>query len=514
MKVPIEKLWHGIPIWECPYCRIDFNVESEALNHIHRYHRVDEPEVAAIMVTNRPDMARQAAFQFAAQSWSRKKLVVVSSSPRKAFDYGDLELEFVTAPKKATIGAMRNLALSVVRSQYATHWDDDEVYHARRIESYVDAVARSKVRLAGVHRHLYSDGERVLRYDTRTSYLTGATLFYESDLARVIRFPDVMIGEEEVFAQQCAKDGIPIGGLPEDLQVALVHGRNTSPKNLDNEAFHPTDFRFPLPPRSVVIGITTWEDDDVGLENIDHAARECLRWRRLGIDAVLVVADSGSGDNYRDRARSRLASSGCPYSFIVNPRLRGVSVTRNQILDEAASLNAEFIVFIDGDITVVPWSTMSLVWELAWMPDAACLGLWSGGCRSDGPPGTWPGSSRLVLSDSRDIAWTQYGAFRMEAFRDLRFETEGPFQEPGYGLEDVDIAWEFERRGWRIRHLTGLSYLHRSRSSSVRRLLSIGVDAADAWKDRFDFLAAKWRGLEPYESRLRDLPKWSPGKRE
>jgi len=509
MRSLIEKQWHGIALWECPYCRLDFQSQDEAHTHLLREHQAHEPSVTAVMVTNRPEMAKRAAFQFAAQSWGRKRLVVVSPLAQSLFRWADLEFVFVKAKKNAAIGAMRQAALGAVETDYVTHWDDDEIYHPRRIEAYLEAMNRAGIVIGGVERHLYTDGRSVWRYDTRSRNLTGATLTYLASAGREAGFRDIMVGEDEDFVNRIRGEANWVL-LPEDYQISLVHRDNTSPKPLSDPAYQAVAFWHPRVPEKVALAVTTWEDGEIGLENVELAARETMRWRALGTDALLIVADSGSGDNYRDRMRSRLAQSGCPYSFITNSSLRGVSVSRNQILDEASKEGVEFIVFVDGDITVIPWSTISLVWELAWMPDVACLGLWSGGYRSDGPPGTWPGSSRLVLNESRDIAWTQYGAFRMEAFQDVRFETEGPFREPGYGLEDVDIAWEFERRGWRIRHLTGLSYLHRSRSSSVRRLLVIGVDAADAWKARFDFLAAKWRGLDPYESRLHALPRWSP----
>lgn len=107
-----------------------------------------DPMVCAILLTkNRPDMAQRAISSFRAQTYPRKKLLIVNSGPGPIVDETDTVQEpcFVGADT-LHIGGLRNLgnryALSHYvrgedRPEFLCHFDDDDVSHPSRIAEQV-----------------------------------------------------------------------------------------------------------------------------------------------------------------------------------------------------------------------------------------------------------------------------------------------------------------------------------------------------------------------------------------
>jgi glycosyltransferase involved in cell wall biosynthesis len=101
----------------------------------------DRPLTSCLMVTaDRPHLMRRSVRCFRRQTYPRRELVVV--------DDGETDLSSVLAPLATdevqyvpldpdtnhVLGTLRNVALDAASGTYLTQWDDDDWYHAERLE--------------------------------------------------------------------------------------------------------------------------------------------------------------------------------------------------------------------------------------------------------------------------------------------------------------------------------------------------------------------------------------------
>src|SRR5262249_51242832 len=150
---------------------------------------------------------------------------------------------------------------------------------------------------------------------------------------------------------------------------------------------------------------------------------------------------------------------------------RGNSQARNQIIRHMLETGADYVLFVDGDIEIVPFSSFVMLTHMENCGRSlGCFGAYSFTCtpeRAQVTPFLFSlADCQIHTSDA--LAWTQYGIFRREIFEDgIRFDEEGPFGEPGHGLEDVDLAFQMNQRNYLNQYFSGICYLHRNLSSSV-----------------------------------------------
>ncbi|MDQ3745601.1 MAG: hypothetical protein M3444_14580, partial [Acidobacteriota bacterium] len=184
--------------------------------------------------------------------------------------------------------------------------------------------------------------------------------------------------------------------------------------------------------------------------------------------------------------------------FILNPENRGSSVARNQIIDCALEAGADYLLMTDGDIELVPFSSFAM---LRYMEDSGhrlgCLGAYMYGqspLREQTTPCLYS-LAELHLREDSLLAWTQYGIFRREVFEaGVRFDERAPFDGPGWGFEDNDLAFQMVVRGYRIHYFVGINYLHRDLHSSMRLLREGGLDPVSNYESRRRFIIEKWAG--------------------
>jgi glycosyltransferase involved in cell wall biosynthesis len=130
---------------------------------------VTEPLVCAIMLTrDRPEMARRAVESFRAQTYERKKLLIVNSGPGPVLE----ESETCEAAQEPcfigidvlTIGALRNHGCKYASHHYTTgetcpevfiHWDDDDWSHPNRIAEQVGLLQASNADAVGYRELLF-----------------------------------------------------------------------------------------------------------------------------------------------------------------------------------------------------------------------------------------------------------------------------------------------------------------------------------------------------------------------
>lgn len=169
-----------------------------------------------------------------------------------------------------------------------------------------------------------------------------------------------------------------------------------------------------------------------------------------GMPHETIVVDNGSGDGTRDFLmeciRKRPSAMIKP---IINTENRGISHGKNQGVEASVG---EYIFLLDGDIIPIPNSINCL---LAWMES-------HDQCQAIGfPPNKFaremnrPGGAKHhenyceVLHNPRvhKSHCIYYGIYRREVFDKVKFCTEGPFGEPGYGWEDFDFYQQMKAAG-------------------------------------------------------------------
>lgn len=259
--------------------------------------------------------------------------------------------------------------------------------------------------------------------------------------------------------------------------------------------FKPPEPALPAGKR-ILLALLTWNTRDVSLDSVRAYVREARMLQRLGHGPVVCVCDNGSTDGTADALRALEPDLDVPHHFILNPHNRGNSIARNQIIDHLLASGAEYVMFMDGDIEVVPFSSFAMLRHTENSGRRlGCLGADSGWQT----PYRDRASVCLYTIDGlqRDttnlVAWTQYGLFRREVFEDgIRFDETSPFDGAGWGFEDNDLAFQMETRGYLNQRFFGMTYLHRAARSSIRIMRERGIDAEALYARRKQYVIDKW----------------------
>ena len=123
-----------------------------------------EPIVAAIMLTrDRPEMARRAISAFRAQTYERKRLLVVRSAAEFECITDPMRGEFTAgySGPQVTIGVLRNGGNESAKLKFnpdiIVHWDDDDLSHRERIAEQVALLQSSGAQCVGYRELLFWD---------------------------------------------------------------------------------------------------------------------------------------------------------------------------------------------------------------------------------------------------------------------------------------------------------------------------------------------------------------------
>jgi glycosyltransferase involved in cell wall biosynthesis len=251
--------------------------------------------------------------------------------------------------------------------------------------------------------------------------------------------------------------------------------------------------------RRIVLALLSWNTRDVTVESVEAYVREARMLVRMGHEPLICVCDNGSDDGVAAALRTLESGLDIEHRFIMNDRNRGNSIARNQVIDQALAWNADYLMFMDGDIEVVPFSSFAMLRRMESQGSRlGCLGAHSWGQTND----RRKASRSLFAIDPASVrttdvvAWTQYGLFRMDVFRaGVRFDERSPFDGAGWGFEDNDLAFQMDVNGFTNQYFTGMTYLHRDARSSIRVMRARGIDAAALYDARKRYVIDKWAGI-------------------
>lgn len=206
--------------------------------------------VSCVMPTaDRRDFVPLAIAQFLDQEYGPRELVILDDGRDLVADLipDDPRIRYVSLPGWRSLGEKRNEACRLARGDILVHWDDDDWSAPWRLSYQVAELQNHAADVCGLDRLWFFDaeGNRAWHYryaDRRLPWLAGSTLCYRRELWEKYPFPDVTVGEDTIWiAKALGARILPLGR--DDFFVARVHGRNTSPKDTDDDWWLPADPR-------------------------------------------------------------------------------------------------------------------------------------------------------------------------------------------------------------------------------------------------------------------------------
>ncbi len=187
---------------------------------------------------DRRGFARQAIAYFLRQDYADRELVIVDDGDDAVGDLvpADPRVRYHRLDRRMALGAKRNIACELSRGDVIVHWDDDDWMSPRRISVQVAALRSTGADLCGwadlLHYSPRLGGAWL--YRTRAGgrrWVAGCSLAYRRSAWTTRRFLELDVGEDSAFVFRFDPDRIHVLEPAQDI-VALLHERNTGPKNL------------------------------------------------------------------------------------------------------------------------------------------------------------------------------------------------------------------------------------------------------------------------------------------
>jgi glycosyltransferase involved in cell wall biosynthesis len=185
--------------------------------------------VSCIMPTRgRQAFAARAVACFRAQTWPEKELVVLDDRGAPSFPDG-LKMEGVQyhlMPRRLSIGAKRNIAISRAAGDILCHFDDDDWSAPGRIADQVLRMESTGASVTGYNVMTFqNEAGRAWRYTGRPGYALGTSLMYSREFWKQQPFLDQDVGEDGSFIDRPIRlVSVPAG----DMMWASIHSGNTS----------------------------------------------------------------------------------------------------------------------------------------------------------------------------------------------------------------------------------------------------------------------------------------------
>lgn len=379
----------------------------------------------------------------------------------------------------------------------------DRVFCINTLEHLLTPQRQSLV--ADLARKLKPGGRLILTGDYYFDSFWSQPEMLKAGLVRTDR-SDVFNGFNKVTARDwenlCHPHGLhPISAAaaePAENDPLLFRNLPPYPHACIGGVFQKEGPEAPSPSLRVVLSLLTWNTRVASLESLHAYLREAEMLQRLGHQPLICVCDNGSDDGTARALRALDESIPFPHRLILNSANLGNCVARNQIIGYAREMNARYVLFMDGDIEIVPFSSFAMLRYLETHGRSlGCVGAYSMGqtsMRERASKALFSVDPKCVES-TNIVGWTQYGMFRCGLFDDdIQFDATGPFGGPGWGYEDNDLAFQMEMKGYRNDYFSGITYLHRNVRSSVQNLRRAGIDPNLLCQRRKQYLIEKWSG--------------------
>jgi glycosyltransferase involved in cell wall biosynthesis len=144
--------------------------------------------------------------QFEKQTWPNRELVVVHQGgpiPVEAFRaLRRVNARIVLAPTSETLGALRNRSFEHASGEWCLQWDDDDVYHPRRIAAQMQQAALEGVDACFLSRWLIYDTASAGLYESGRGVWEGSMLVRRNVWPGVAYVDELARGEDALFVHE------------------------------------------------------------------------------------------------------------------------------------------------------------------------------------------------------------------------------------------------------------------------------------------------------------------------
>ncbi len=190
--------------------------------------------VSIITCTNRQTYLNNLFHNYARQRHAKKELIIVINSDeiplslyqRLANKHRNVQVYRLS--EKYSLGACLNYAVKKTKYNYIAKFDDDDYYAPYYLTDSMRAIKRTNADIIGKRAHyMYLRGAKtlILRFPNAenkyVSILPGATLVVKRNVFSNVRFPNLSIGEDDVFCLRSKKKGYKVYSAEKDNFVAI-----------------------------------------------------------------------------------------------------------------------------------------------------------------------------------------------------------------------------------------------------------------------------------------------------
>ena len=182
------------------------------------------------------------------------------------------------------------------------------------------------------------------------------------------------------------------------------------------------------------------------LNNLPNLRESIAILRDEPCDQVIVV-NNGSVDGTQEWLADQLDLT------VINRENHGAGPGRNAGLDAAG--NFDYVLMLDGGIRPLRGGIKKLVHYLERTPEADVIGIEIADFETDKERAwrRWPNPVEYTYTNTR-LSHTAYCLCRSCAWNDCRFSEEGPFGEPGWGVDDDEMAYRWQEAGIEVHVVT------------------------------------------------------------
>ena len=169
------------------------------------------PLVSVVIPTfERPQLLRKALELIGRQSYPNIEVVIVDDSAI-AEDVSALSSKFPLVyhhlSERSSIGAKRNLGVTLAKGAIIAHWDDDDYFRPHRLATQIWPLLQGSDMTVLEHdTYLYLDTFTFRKVEGLGPHY-GTMVFWKKLFDSGIRYPDVSIGEDYAFVEYAANNG-------------------------------------------------------------------------------------------------------------------------------------------------------------------------------------------------------------------------------------------------------------------------------------------------------------------
>ena len=186
-------------------------------------HQIDPQGISIVTCTKRENYIDNVFNNYTTQVWPKKELIIVLNNDRLDLSYYRKRarryknVSVYQLPQKTSLGKCLNFAASKAQFGYISKFDDDDYYAPHYVNEMMRAFARTKADVVGkLTIFLYLQHRKTLlllfpnKENRFVNRVGGGTITFRKKVFRVVKFPDVTIGEDVGFQRLCRAKGFQI----------------------------------------------------------------------------------------------------------------------------------------------------------------------------------------------------------------------------------------------------------------------------------------------------------------